>query len=222
MNVIAISAHPDDETLGCGGSLLRHGSAGDQLHWLVITQAHTPTWTPEVIECKAAEVSRVAEAYGMASVQKLGFPTMGLDTIPVLDLIDGIRSAISKVRPQVLYLPHFGDIHTDHAATFTTTMCVIKTFYMQSLGIRRVLSYETLSSTEAAPSQSYRAFLPTVYCDISPYIEQKLRIMEMYSTEAQADPLPRGPTAIRALARYRGAAAAMDYAEVFSLIREII
>ena len=219
---MAISVHPDDETLGCGGSLLRHGSDGDQLHWLIITQAHSPTWTTEVIERKAAEVHRVAEAYRMGSVQRLGFPTTMLDTIPLSDLIDGVRAAISRVRPQVLYLPHFGDIHTDHAATVTASMCVLKTFHMLGLGVRRVLSYESLSSTEAAPSQSHRVFLPTVYCDISPYIEQKLRIMEMYSTEVQADPLPRGPTAIRALARYRGAAAAVDYAEAFALVREII
>jgi len=221
MNVIAISVHPDDETLGCGGTLLRHRAAGDQVSWLVVTQASEPQWPAEIIERKAAEVRAVADAYGMSRTVKLGFPTVRLETIPQADLMERIREALVDLQPETLYLVHDGDVHTDHHVVFQATLCVVKAFYMNKLGVRRVLSYETLSSTEAAPPQSHRAFVPTVYRDITPHLDRKIEIMGLYASESQPDPLPRGPSAIRALARYRGATIGVDYAEAFVLIRDV-
>jgi LmbE family N-acetylglucosaminyl deacetylase len=221
MNILIISVHPDDETLGCGGTLLKHRDRGDSLHWLIVTQAHEPQWSKDVIERKAAEVLRVAEAYGMERSVRLGFPTIRLDTVPQADLINGIRDFIAQVTPQVVYLVHGGDVHTDHHAVFLAALSVLKPFYMLQLGVQRVLSYETLSSTEAAPPHHARAFIPDVYSDITKYMAQKLAIMALYESEAQPDPLPRGPSAIRALARYRGATIGVEYAEAFKLVREI-
>lgn len=221
MKILAIAPHPDDETLGCGGALLRHKAQGDEIHWVVVTETYSPQWSAEFIKRKALEVVAVGKAYGMASVQKLGFPTIRLDGIPLTDLIDGVRKAIETVRPDVVYLVHDGDVHTDHHAVFTATLSVLKTFYMKKWRVKRILSWETLSSTEAAPPQLHRLFVPNVYFDISPYLEQKIGIMNMYESEKQSDPFPRGPRAIRALARYRGASIGVDYAEAFMLIREV-
>jgi len=222
MRVLAISAHPDDETLGCGGTLLKHGAANDDLFWLVVTSTYKPKWSAEIMELKATEVERVAEAYGIKPYFKLAFPTVQLDIIPQADLIESIRDVISKVRPEIVYLVHDGDVHTDHHAVFTAVMSVLKPFYMSKFNLHRVLCYETLSSTEAAPPQLYRAFMPNVFGDITPYIERKIEIMSLYQSEAQPDPLPRGPSAIRALARYRGATIGVEYAEAFMLIREVM
>jgi LmbE family N-acetylglucosaminyl deacetylase len=222
MNILAIAPHPDDETLGCGGTLLRHRAAGDEIHWVVVTAAHTPQWSTEYIGKKTCEVEAVASAYDMSSVQRLAFPTIWLDEIPQSDLIDGLRIAIEKVRPDIVYLVHDGDVHTDHHAVFTAALSVMKTFYMRKLGVQRILSYETLSSTEAAPPQLHRLFVPNVYIDISAYLERKIEVMAMYETEQQPDPFPRGPSAIRALARYRGASIGVEYAEAFMLIREVL
>jgi len=221
MNVLAICAHPDDETLGCGGTLLRHRASGDSIHWAVTTQAHAPQWPVEVIERKAAEVAAVASAYSMSSLSKLGLQTVRLDTTPLEEVIAGLRKVIEQIRPEIVYLPHYGDVHTDHHAVFQGTLSVLKAFYMRSLGVRRVLSYETLSSTEAAAPQAYRAFVPNVYFDITPQIDRKIEIMSMFATEVQADPMPRGPSAIRALARFRGATVGVEYAEAFMLVREV-
>ena len=117
---------------------------------------------------------------------------------------------------------HSGDVHTDHHVIFEATLCVLKTFYMRKLGVRRVLCYETLSSTDAAPPQNHRAFLPNVYLDITPYIDKKIEIMALYKTESQPEPLPRSHSAIRALSRFRGAAIGVEYAETFVLIREVL
>jgi LmbE family N-acetylglucosaminyl deacetylase len=221
VRILAISVHPDDETLGCGGTFLKQRAAGDDLFWLIVTQTHEPQWSTETIDRKAAEIEQVAEAYGMEEHFKLGFPTMRLETIPQADLIERIRDVISKIKPEVVYLVHGGDVHTDHHAVFTATMSVLKPFYMSKFGVRRVLCYETLSSTEAAPAQLDRAFMPNVFSNITSSIERKIEIMKLYKTEAQPDPLPRGSSAIRALARYRGATIGIEYAEAFMLIREL-
>lgn len=219
--VLVISVHPDDETLGCAGTLLKHKAAGDSIFWLIVTETHQPQWSPETIERKANEVKQVADAYNLEEYFKLGFPTVRLDTIPQADLIGRIREVVEEVKPNVVYLIHEGDVHTDHHAAFVATMSVLKPFYMARLGVRRILCYETLSSTEAAPAQSNRMFLPNVFSDITTHIERKIEIMAMYETESQLDPLPRGPSAIRALARYRGATIGVEYAEALMLMREL-
>jgi LmbE family N-acetylglucosaminyl deacetylase len=221
MKVLVISVHPDDETLGCGGTILRHRADGDEVSWLVVTQAHPPQWPAEIVDRKAAEVRRVADAYGMVRTIKLGLPTVRLDTVPQGDLIDSLRKPLAEAAPEIVYLVHDGDVHTDHHAVFQATLCALKPFYTERFGVRRILSYETLSSTEAAPPQWPRAFVPTVYRDITPYIDRKIEIMAMYETESQPDPFPRGPSAIRALARYRGATVGVNYAEAFVLIRDV-
>ena len=222
MRVLAISAHPDDETLGCGGTLLKHRARGDSLYWLIATQAHEPKWSREVIECKAAEVERISKAYDVEECFKLGFPTVRVDTVPQSDLIERIREVISRVKPEIVYLIHPGDVHTDHFVIFTATMSVLKAFHMARFGVSRVLCFETLSSTEAGPSELNRTFMANVFSDITPFIERKIEMMGLYQSEAQADPLPRGPSAIRALARYRGATISVEYAEAFMLIREVM
>jgi len=221
VRILAISAHPDDETLGCGGTLLKHRAAGDDLFGLIVTQTHEPQWSAETIEHKATEIEQVVEAYGMKECFELGFPSTRLEMIPHADLIEQIREVISKIKPEVVYLVHGGDVHTDHHAVFTATMSVLKPSYMKHLGVRRVLCYETLSSTEAAPAQLDRAFMPNVFSNIASFIKRKIEIMELYRTEAQADPLPRGSSAIRALACYRGATIGVKHAEAFMLIREL-
>ena len=222
MNVLVISVHPDDETLGCGGTMLRHVAAGDDVYWLIATQTYEPTWNKPTIAAKAVEVEAVAKAYGVREFQKLGLPSGKLDALPLGDMIEGIRPHVARWRPEIVYLVHGGDIHTDHFAIFTATMSVLKPFYMNQQGVRRVLSYETLSSTDAAPAQVQRVFAPNVFSDIGPHIDRKIEIMNLYATELHADPLPRGPGAIRALARFRGATIATDYAEAFMLVREIV
>lgn len=221
MNILVISVHPDDETLGCGGTMLKHIATGDQVSWLIATQTHEPTWDRATINAKAVEVEQVAKAYGVREFRKLGLPSGQLDALPLSQMIDGIREFVSRVRPSIVYLIHGGDIHTDHYAIFTAAMSVLKPFYMNKHGVRRVLCYETLSSTDAAPALPPRLFAPNVFIDVSPYLERKLEIMNLYATELHADPLPRGSGAIRALARFRGATIAVDYAEAFMLVREI-
>lgn len=222
MRALVVCAHPDDETLGCGGTMLKHVDAGDDVHWAVATQAHEPAWSAEAIERKAAEVDAVAAAYGLAGHTRLGFPSSRLDVTPRAELMAAVGGVVERVRPELVYVVHPGDVHGDHADVYESTLAVLKAFRMGALGVRRVLAFETLSSTDAAPPEPYRAFLPSVYSDIGPQLERKLEIMALYASEAQPDPLPRGPSAIRALARLRGATVGVEYAEAFRVVRELV
>jgi LmbE family N-acetylglucosaminyl deacetylase len=221
MNILVISVHPDDETLGCGGTLLKHKASGDSLFWLIVTQTFEPQWSSEIIERKDVEIQRVAQAYEMQGCFKLGFPAVQLDTVPQVEVMERVRKVLTEVTPEVVYVVHSGDVHTDHQAVFCATMSVLKPFYMARYCAKRVLSYEALSSTEAAPPHLGGPFIPNVFNDITPFIDRKIEIMGLYGTEAQPYPLPRSGESIRALARYRGATVGMEYVEAFMLIREI-
>jgi len=221
MRILAIAAHPDDETFGCGGTLLRHIANGDQLFWLIMTKAHSQYWSEQTIHSKEEEVERVAKEYPMQEFFWPGLPSTKLDHLPLQDPITHIRGTIEQVCPSTVYVVHQGDIHTDHQVVFQATISVLKPFFMNKFGVRRVLSYECLSSTEATPPSIGTVFSPTVFVEISDFIERKIELTELFKTESQSEFFPRGASAVRALARYRGATIGVPYAEAFSLIREV-
>lgn len=221
MKILAISVHPDDETLGCGGTLLKHCAAGGSLFWLIVTRGREPRWSANDIQRKEKEVEQVAAAYDFKQVFRLGFPTVHMDTILLEDVIIRIPGVVREVGPHYVYLKHAGDVHSDHRVVFEASMAVLKPFYMGKLGARRVLSYGTLSSTDAMPPSQGQAFVPNVFSDLTPYMERKLEIMALYPTEVQPCPMPRALGSIPALARFRGATIGIEYAEAFMLIREV-
>jgi LmbE family N-acetylglucosaminyl deacetylase len=180
MRILVIAPHPDDETLGCGGSLLKHKSNGDSLAWLVATRGYEPKWSAGLLEQKEREISVVAAAYGFDTTFRLNFPTIKLDQTPLEEIIVAVRDAISHSKPDWVYLNHSGDAHSDHRVLFEATMAVLKPFYSGKHGVKRVLSYEVFSSTDAAPVNPARAFLPNVFVDITEFLERKLGIMGLY------------------------------------------
>lgn len=218
--ITVISVHPDDETLGCGGTLLRHRASGDRLSWIIVTAGWAPKYTQDLLAVKAGEVDRVARAYDMTEVTRLGLPTTRLRELPVEQLVDALGPAIEGSDPDTIYTVHAGDVHTDHQAVFEAIGIACKPF-RQRPRPQRILSFETLSSTDAALAGTSRAFTPQVFVDITPHIERKIEIMGMFASEGQPYPQPRAAESLRALARYRGATIGREYAEAFMMIREI-
>jgi len=222
MRVLAISVHPDDETLGCGGALLKYASQGDTLHWLLVTSAHPQDFSEEVIEQQAQQVFSVETAYPFTTLDWLKLPTTRLETLPLNTLIKAIEEVVERIDPEIVFVPNPSDAHSDHRVTFDAAMVVFKPFYMRKRGVCRVLACEVLSETDAASPLAQTAFAPNVFIDVSAIIERKLEILSLYESELHPDPLPRSLSAIRALARSRGATIGVEYAEAFMLIREVI
>jgi LmbE family N-acetylglucosaminyl deacetylase len=222
-NVLFVSVHPDDETLGCGGTILKHYKCGDQIYWLNLTGPtpnHPYNFTQEMIDARNNLLKEINASYGFSSFFNLQFPTQMLDTIDHRILITEIFNVYKKIKPDILYIPNRSDIHSDHRIGFSALFAAAKSFRSDS--IRRILMYETLSETEFAPALAENAFIPNVFVDISDYLEDKIKIMELYDTEVMPDPLPRSKYAIRALAAYRGSRIGVQYAEAFQSLLEIL
>jgi LmbE family N-acetylglucosaminyl deacetylase len=220
MNVLAVSAHPDDETLGCGGALLLHAAAGDAVHWLVATRADAVRYGEKAAAAKAAEIEAVAAAYPMAKVHSLGFPPAELDQVPRRELIARVSEVLKAVGPEIVYTVGPQDVHGDHRVLFEALEASLKPF-RGGKGVRRVLAYETLSSTDQR-LRTEDGFTPTVFVDVTSTLERKIEILGLYASELQDLPAPRNGETCRALARVRGAAAGLPYAEGFRLLREIV
>ena len=156
------------------------------------------------IEKKSVEVENVAKAYELEKTFHLDFPTVRLDTVSQSDLIESIRGVADEVKPETVCVVHDGDVHTDHHAVFTAVFSVFKAFNMLQFSTRRMFCYETLFSTDAAPQLPGGLLVPKVYRDITPFMDRKAQIMGLYESEAQSDPMPRGPSAVRAFARFWG------------------
>jgi N-acetylglucosamine malate deacetylase 1 len=217
--VLVIAVHPDDETLGCGGTLLKHKADGDQVFWLIITKANQRiTSIPDIVNQQANYCSIVAEEYGFDGWKQLDFLTTELDRYPLGDIISKISSYIRDIQPEILYFHHHADVHSDHKVAFDAIYSCTKNFRYPF--IKRILTFETLSETEFAPAFAKNAFIPNVFVDISLFIEQKINIMKMFITEQMEEPFPRAMSSIKALGRYRGSRIGVEYAEAFQLLFE--
>lgn len=219
MSVISVVApHPDDETFGCGGLMLKARKAGHELHWIIATAMTEQLFTAERRAKREAEIAAVAEAYGFASVQRLGLPAAQLDAIPMGDIVAKMAAAVRETGTEILYLPNRSDVHTDHRIVFDAGAACAKWFRFPK--VRQVLAYETLSETDAAVPYG-ESFRPNVFVDITEFLARKLEIAELFEGEVLAYPFPRSREAIEALARVRGVAAGYHAAEAFQLLRSL-
>lgn len=219
--ILVVVPHPDDETLGCGGTLLRHKEAGDEIHWLIVTGITEKSgFLPERVLRENREIEAVASSYGFASVHNLQFIPARLDVVPMADLIINIGNVFSNVKPTTIYLPFSGDVHTDHAVVFDAVSSCSKWFRYDS--IQSICAYETLSETDFFINPDRNCFRPNLFVDISGYLEKKIEIMKIYASELGEFPFPRSEKAIRALAIVRGAAAGCNAAEAFMVLKEIV
>jgi N-acetylglucosamine malate deacetylase 1 len=221
MNVLVIAPHPDDETLGCGGTLFRHRKHRDDLFWLIVTEMKKEAGFSEAHRmARKKEIRMIAKRYGFKTVFELGLPAAMLETIPMGITIKKMGNVIQEVKPDILYIPHAADIHTDHRITVDAVSACTKWFRYPS--IKRVLAYETLSETHISIRPNADGFRPNVYVDVTEFLEGKIDTMRCYAGEMKAFPFPRSETAIRALAALRGSESGFQAAEAFMLLKEIV
>ena len=220
MKVVVIAPHPDDETLGVGGTLLKHKENGDDLFWIVFTRADENLgFSKKWIDDRKRQIEKVAKEYGFKETIELGYITTTLDKIPIGEMIGFFSKHLQRIKPNIVYVNNWSDIHSDHKIVFQVVMSSLKTF--RANFVKRILMYETITETDQVPALLQNAFVPNVFVDISKYIDDKLSIMSIYNSEVMEYPLPRSLDSIKALARYRGSQIGVEYAEAFYLLREV-
>ena len=218
MDVLVVAAHPDDETFGCGGTLLKHASKGDDLNWLIATNVFEEHgFSSERVARRRVEIQTVGQEYGFKNIIELSYPTMKLDTIPMLDLVRRISKVINEIHPEVVYLPNRSDVHSDHRVCFEAAYACTKSFRFKS--VRKVLMYECLSESEYAPALASTAFIPNYFCDISDFMQQKINILSIYESELGDHPFPRSVENVKALSTFRGATCGCRYAEAVVVLK---
>ena len=215
--VLVVAVHPDDETLGCGGTLLKHKANGDEIHWLICT---TVNKNHNYYETREKEIKKVTKLYGFDGVHNLQLKTMRVDEYSMSELIDKVSKVMSNVEPDIVYLPFKGDVHSDHRKVFEAAYSCTKVFRYPF--VRKIYMMETLSETEFAPSTKEDSFVPNVFVDVSDFLEKKMAIMRVFSSEIAEHPFPRSEKGLKALATLRGSTCNCNYAESFMLLKEVI
>lgn len=219
--VLCVAVHADDETLGCGGTLLKHKAQGDEIYWLLLTgptKNHPSNFTDERIQHRAELVQQVKTAYGFNGLEYLELPTQLLHTLDLREIIKKISEVFKRIQPNIIYIMFANDVHSDHRVAFDAVYSCTKSFRYPF--IEKIYMMETLSETEFAPSVPAKFFIPNVYVDITDYIDNKMAIMQLYAKEVMAEPFPRSLSSIRAQSRVRGSRAGVMYAEAFMLLYE--
>jgi LmbE family N-acetylglucosaminyl deacetylase len=216
--ILVVSPHPDDETLGCGGSLLKWKAQGHELHWLNITNMKVEYgFTKEEMLDRAEQIKRVAREYRFDGVYDLGLKPAWLDQYPKTDLVEKMRFVIEKVRPHTIVLPYKYDAHSDHTVT-TELVCACTKVFRASY-VKQVMMMEINSETDFVIGDA--PFYPNYFVDISPHLDKKIEILKIYHTEVGTFPFPRSAEAVKAQAMIRGVQAGCQYAEGFMILKMI-
>ncbi len=219
-NVIVISAHPDDETLGAGGTILKHVANGDNVYWLIVTNVfENQGFSKERVNSRQEEIKEVEKLLGISKTYLLNYPTMTLSSSSLIDMVPKISSIFSEVKPEIIYTLNRSDAHSDHRVIFDAVMACTKSFRYPF--IKQILMYECISETEFAPALAEKAFLPNYFVDITDYLDKKNEIMKVFESEIADHPFPRSIENIKALAHFRGASVGVQYAEAFQLLKYI-
>ena len=219
-NIIVVAVHPDDETLGCGGTILKHKKEGDKIFWLIITNINNERlWSKKRIRERQKEIELVSKKYSFTKVIKLNYHTTRLDELSLADITKRISDIFRDIHPEIIYLNNRSDIHSDHKVSFNAILSASKSFNHPY--IKRILMYETVSETEFAPALQENAFVPNYFVDISHYLINKIEIMKIFKSEIKDHPYPRSERNLLALATFRGAQSGVEYAEAFMILKWI-
>lgn len=209
--VCVVAVHPDDETLGCGGTILKHLRKGDEVHCVFVTSGN---------EEQKSIVKEISDIYGFTSIVCLGFPELTLMDISLNQLIPQFSLLFSEMKPEILYIPNRTDVHSDHRAVYNAIAACTKSFRYPFL--EQILMCEVISETDFVLGSSEVAFIPNYYVDISDTFKEKLRILGLYQSELLPYPMTRNLNTMESLNRYRGSLINSEYAEAFMSIKTIV
>ena len=222
-NILIIAPHADDEILGCGGVIAKYKSAGNKVFIIVATNASIGA--PDIYSKTDVELTRqeAIAAHNFLGVQEtifLDYPAPNLKNAERFRISMDLSLLLSRIEPEVVFLPHPSDLHSDHSVIYESALVALRPFSAPS--VKHIYCYETLSETEWAPYQGIDPFHPNVFIDISTEIDSKLKAMKFFKSQLKQFPHSRSIEAITALAQLRGSTINSTSAEAFELVRLIM
>jgi N-acetylglucosamine malate deacetylase 1 len=220
--ILVVAAHPDDETLGAGGTIPRHVARGDDVMVCLLSDGVGARHDQSDLQRRCAE--KACGVLGVRDVVFCDLPDQGLDAVPLLDVIRPIEECIKDFGPQIVYTHYLEDVNQDHRAAFRATM--VATRPIGGSRIRQLLCFETPSSTEWAPPFPGCVFAPNVFVDVSETLQLKLEALSMYEhtfvSEIRPYPHPRSYEGVELYARRHGVTVGLPAAEPFMLVRQLL
>jgi LmbE family N-acetylglucosaminyl deacetylase len=212
--ILVIGAHPDDELLGCGGTVALHAARGEHVTSVIICEGESLRYGEGSVG-QREHAAAAAHLLGVKDLRLLGFPDQRLDTFPMLKIVQAIEQVVEEVQPRIVYCQYGGDINYDHKVVFEAVLVATRPVLPH---IRAVYAFDTASSTEWGYP---RSFVPDTWVDIGATLERKLAAMACYASEVRPWPHPRSLEALRAKAAATGCQALMTAAEAFMTIRRV-
>lgn len=219
-NVVVVAPHADDEILGCGGTIAKLKNDGIKIFVIIVTNAAVGApeiFTQSSIENVRREALNAHACLGVEETIFLDFPAPALNAFPEYKITDEIGKIIKTLSADVLFLPHPGDLHQDHAAVYRASLVAARP--LSTSTVKKILCYETLSETEWSPFQFNIPFRPNYFVDVNEFLQKKLDAFSCFHSQIKQFPHPRSLKTIEDLAHFRGATVGITAAEAFSVER---
>jgi LmbE family N-acetylglucosaminyl deacetylase len=213
-----IAPHPDDETLGCGGTIARFADQGTEVSVLIVSGHLPPLYDEQAFETTQREALAALKIMGVARSVFLRIPATLVRDVPVAELNGKINGFIREVAPDMVLLP-YPDRHIDHRIIFDA--CVVACRPVHAAAPKIVLAYETLSETHWNVPGIEPAFVPEFFVDTTDYMAKKKAALECYASQINNAP-SRSAEACTALAKFRGSQNGCGYAEAFKVVRIVL
>ena len=218
--IIVVAAHPDDEVLGSGGTIVKHVAQGDIVHSVFMSDGVNSRLDSSKVKLnRRLKASKsVQSLLGISSTHYLNLPDNSMDSVPLLEIVQKLEPIINKIKPSVIYTHSYGDLNIDHQLTHAAVMTACRP--IPDSTVREIYGFEVISSTEwSNPLKS--TFKPTLFIDITKHLSKKLNALKAYKQEMRDAPHSRSIKHIEILAQHRGYSVGVDMAEAFEVYRII-
>jgi LmbE family N-acetylglucosaminyl deacetylase len=215
--IMVIAAHPDDELLGVAGTLLKHKERGDDVSILILGDGEISRDENPQVEKRESNAQKMGQKLGVKNLFLEKFLDNQFDSSPLLDIVKVVGKHVDQVKPTIIYTHHPYDLNVDHRLTAQAVLCHCRP--MPGLSVKKIATFETVSTTEWQVKRGETAFCPNEYQNITKYIDGKIELLKIYDDEMRPYPHPRSFEGIRVLAQMRGIEVGYEYAEAFEIIR---
>ena len=213
--ICIIAPHPDDETLGVGGTIAKFAKLGSEISILIMSGHLPPIYPKESFEKTKEEAERAFNYLGVKNFQFAKIPATYIHQKPLSEINGIVQNFLNIYKPNIVFIP-FPDRHIDHRVIFDSSVVACRPTHNDFPRI--VLSYETLSETHWNVPGIENTFQPDFFVDISNEIDVKINALNIYESQIKSID-SRSTEACSALARFRGSQNGCKYAEAFKVVR---